>query len=384
MSPDAVAPFPAPSSRIPVAVLGATGSVGQRFVSLLADHPWFELVAVAASEASVGKPYREAARWFQATPIPPRIAELVVVPAEGPFDRCGARILFSALDASVAGPLEAALAAAGHLVVSNTKNHRMDPDVPLLVPEVNAGHLALVAAQASWRRGGAILTNPNCSTIGLALTLAPLHAAFGVERVHVVTLQAVSGAGMPGVPSLSILDNVIPFIGGEEDKVERETRKIFGRLVVAEDAAAGSGGGALGIAEAPIVVSATCTRVPVLDGHTEAVSVGFRERPTLAAIREAWQSWRAEPQRLGLPSAPRQPVHVLDAVDAPQPRLHRDLDGGMAAAVGRLRGCPLFDAKYVLLSHNTVRGAAGGSLLVAELAVAEGLLAGAGAVEASR
>lgn len=363
--PAAVAAALAEGRRLPVGVLGATGSVGQRFVALLEHHPWFEVVALCASDASAGKRYADAARWFQATAMPRAAAELVVRPSR--VDPDLPWLLFSALDAGVAGPLEADLAAAGHLVVSNTKNHRMDVDVPLLVPEVNAGHLDLAAAQPGFARGGAILTNPNCSTIGLALALAPLHAAFGVEKVSVVTMQAVSGAGMPGVASLAILDNVIPFIGGEEPKMEAETRKILGRLVRPPDGR---------IDEAPIVVSATCTRVPVLDGHTEAASVSFRERPTLDAVREAWRSFRGEPQALALPSAPLVPIHVHDADDAPQPRLHRDLDKGMAVSVGRLRPCPLFDVKFVLMSHNTVRGAAGGALLVAELAVARGWRAG--------
>jgi aspartate-semialdehyde dehydrogenase len=353
------------AQRIPVGVLGATGSVGQRFVAMLEEHPWFEVTAVTASEASAGKAYADAARWLQSTPMPAKVVARRVLASN--LEVKLPRLLFSALDASVAGPLEADLAAAGHLVVSNTKNHRLDPDVPLLVPEVNADHLGLARYQSSFPRGGAILTNPNCSTIGLALALAPLHAEFGVEKVHVVTLQAVSGAGMPGVPSLSILDNVVPHIGGEEEKMERETRKILGRFEGADTNAGG-------IVDADITVSATCTRVPVLDGHTEVVSVGFRERPTLAAIEHALASFRGLPQQLDLPTAPLRPIHVHKAVDAPQPRLHRDLDKGMAVSVGRLRHCSLFDVKFVLLSHNTVRGAAGGALLVAELAVARGWL----------
>jgi aspartate-semialdehyde dehydrogenase len=334
--------------------LGATGTVGQRFIQLLANHPWFEITTLTASERSAGKPYAEAARWVLDTPCPQRIQRMVVGESRGPL---APRLLFSALDGEVAGPLESELAAAGHLVVTNAKSHRMDPDVPLLIPEVNADHLALV------RPGqGGILANPNCSTIGLVLALAPLHRAFGVERVSVVTMQAVSGAGLPGVPSLAILDNIIPFIGGEEDKVENEPRKILGRLV---------GGG---IQAADIAIGAQCMRVPVVDGHTECVSVALSRTVSLAEVRVALESFEGEPQRLGLPSAPKPAVVVLDEVDRPQPRLDRDRGAGMAATVGRLRSCPVFDWRFVVLSHNTVRGAAGGAILVAELAVAKGYL----------
>jgi aspartate-semialdehyde dehydrogenase len=267
-----------------------------------------------------------------------------------------AEILFSALDASVAGPVEEDCAASGHLVVSNAKSHRMDPDVPLLVPEVNPDHLGLLAAQSFG--GGGIVTNPNCSTIGLVLALKPLHDAFGVRRVHVVTLQAVSGAGLPGVSSLQALDNVIPFISGEEEKLEAEARKIFGQLK----------GGV--IEPADLIVGAQCNRVPVVDGHTLCVSVELAGAPSLERIREAWDTFVAEPQRLGLPSAPPRPVVYLDGDDVPQARLHRDAGKGMASTVGRLRPCPILGHKFVTVSHNTVRGAAGGSLLCAELLVA--------------
>ncbi len=343
-----------PRERLPVGILGATGTVGQRFIQLLANHPWFEITTLTASERSAGKPYAEAARWVLDTPCPQRIQRMVVGESRGPI---APRLLFSALDGDVAGPLESELAAAGHLVVTNAKSHRMDPDVPLLVPEVNADHLALL------RPGqGGILANPNCSTIGLVLALAPLHRAFGIERVSVVTMQAVSGAGLPGVPSLAILDNIIPFIGGEEDKVETEPRKILGRLA----------GGAIQSAE--MTIGAQCMRVPVVDGHTECVSVSLSRPGSLAEVRVALESFEGEPQRLGLPSAPKPAVVVLDEVDRPQPRLDRDRGAGMAATVGRLRSCPVFDWRFVVLSHNTVRGAAGGAILVAELAVAKGYL----------
>jgi len=348
-------PGVAPDPKIPVAVLGATGSVGQRMVSLLAQHPWFDLVEVTASERSAGKRYGEAVQWILSTPLPPAVGGMVVRPT-GPG--LNARILFSALDAAVAGPVEADYARAGHLVVSNARNHRMDPDVPLLVPEVNPGHLDLLGRQAFG--DGGIITNPNCSTIGLTLALHPLHAAFGVERIHVVTMQAVSGAGVPGVSSVQALDNVIPFISGEEEKLEAETLKILGTLH----------GGA--VTPADLTVSAQCNRVPVMDGHTLCVSVTLTGEPSEEDVVAAWTSFRGEPQRLGLPSAPRQPVAWIDGPDVPQPRLHRDTEGGMASTVGRLRPCGLLGMKFVTVSHNTVRGAAGGSILCAELAVAQG------------
>jgi len=346
--------------RIPVAVLGATGSVGQRFVSLLAEHPWFELRAVTASGRSAGALYRDAASWMQAGAMPEAVASLPVGETE-PGAAAGCRLAFSALDSSAAGDAEVAFANAGMLVVSNSKNHRMDADVPLVVPEVNGDHLPLASAQKYGK--GAILTNPNCSTIGLVMALKPLQDAFGVEAAHVVTMQALSGAGIPGVAGMQAVDNVIPFIPGEEDKLESETRKILGRLEGSR------------IVAADVAVSAACNRVPVIDGHTECVSVRLRGRASAADIIAAWRSFEGEPQRLALPSAPRPAIHVLEADDAPQPRLHRDLGNGMASSVGRLRPCPLFDWKFVTLSHNTLRGAAGGSILLAELAVKRGLVA---------
>jgi len=371
---------PAPRApKIPVAVLGATGSVGQRFVSLLARHPWFEIAALTGSERSAGRRYGEAVHWMQEEPLPAAAADLTVVATEPGLP---ARLVFSALGGDVAGPRESELAAAGHLVVSNAGSHRMDPDVPLVVPEVNPDHLGLVDHPGRQDGRGAILTNPNCSTIGLVMTLKPLADDFGVERVSVVTLQAASGAGIPGVPSMALLDNVIPFIPGEEEKIEAETRKILGRLEAADDP--------VRIEPAAITVSAQANRVPVIDGHTLCVSVGLTRRPErngelgreldVEALADAFDRFTGEPQRRRLPSAPRRPVRVTDRTEGPQPRLDRSRGRGMAATVGRIRACPLLDVRFVALVHNTLRGAAGGALLLAELAVDRGLL---GEAEAS-
>ena len=338
--------------RIPTAVLGATGSVGQRMVGLLADHPWFEVVELVASERSAGRTYEEAARWLQSSPMPAAAAGLEILTLAADLR---SPLVLSALDADVAERAEDRLARAGHLVVSNAKSHRMREDVPLLIPEVNPDHLELAGTQPY--DGGAIVTNPTCSTIGLVLALKPLHDAFGIEKVHVVTMQAISGAGFPGVSSLEIMDNLVPFISGEEEKLECETRKILGRMIDGR------------ISPAEIALSASCIRVPVLDGHTECVSVKLARRATADEIIEVWEGFRAAPQWLDLPSAPVHPL-IYDPADAsPQPRLHRDAEAGMAVTIGRLRPCPLFDFKFVALSHNTIRGAAGGSLLAAELAV---------------
>ena len=352
----------APSRRIPVAVLGATGSVGQRFAAMLARHPWFRVAYLAASDRSAGLPYRQAVRWVQPMPLPEELADVPVVACDpGAIGDC--RLAFSALGSAVAETAEEAFAAAGCWVVSNARSHRMHPLVPLVVPEVNPGHLDLAARQ---RFGpGRILTNPNCSTIGLTLALKPLVDAFGVEACHVVTMQALSGAGLTGVPGMQVPDNLIPFIAGEEEKFEREAAKILGRL------------GEEGIEPYPLGISAHCNRVPVSDGHTECVSIKLHRPATADQVIEAWRSFTADPQRLELPSAPKPVIHYLTELDAPQPRLHRDLGGGMAISVGRLRPCPLLDYRFVTLSHNTVRGAAGGSILLAELAVARGLLEGA-------
>jgi aspartate-semialdehyde dehydrogenase len=343
---------------IEVGVLGATGVVGQQFVSRLARHPWFRITWLAASERSEGKTYKDAAPWRLNTPIPGAAAGRTVEacePGRGP------RVVFSGLDASVAGHIEQKFAAAGHIVVSNARNFRMDPLVPLLIPEINADHLKLIGEQRrekGW--SGAIVTNPNCSTVVLAMALAPLRR-FTIKSVVVSTMQAVSGAGYPGVASLDILGNVIPFIGGEEEKMETETLKILG-----------SDGGRTPY---PAVVSAHTNRVPVLDGHTMTVSVRFAHKPDLEAVAEAMREFTGRPQELWLPSAPQPPIVVSEEPNRPQPRLDADLGGGMAVTIGRVRECPVLHTKFVALGHNTIRGAAGAAILNAELMHAEGLLA---------
>lgn len=344
--------------RLKVGILGATGTVGQRFVQLLTEHPWFEVTALAASERSTGRTYQEAVRWKLESPIPDQIAGMPVLEPKPNLD---CQIVFSALDSSVAGPIEEEFARAGYAVFSNAKNHRMDEDVPILIPEVNPEHLKLIELQKiqrDWK--GFIVTNGNCSTITLCLALAPLEREFGLERVLVTTMQAVSGAGYPGVPSLDILGNLIPHIDGEEEKIERETKKIFGTLRAHK------------IEPHPMVVSATTTRVAVLDGHSESVSVKLRRRASLSEIQEALRSYSALPQELKLPSAPVRPLVVRDEPDRPQPRLDVYAEKGMATVVGRVRPCSVLDYKFVILGHNTLRGAAGAALLDAELLVAQG------------
>lgn len=342
---------------IDVGVLGATGMVGQQFVRLLDGHPWFRAAWLAASERSEGRRYHEAAAWRLASPMPADAAERTVeacVPGRGP------RLVFSALDASAAADIEPAFAAAGHIVITNARSFRMEPDVPLLIPEINPDHLALLDVQRrsrGWR--GAIVTNPNCSTVVLAMALAPLRA-FGIRSVVTTTLQAVSGAGYPGVPSLDIIGNVIPNIGGEEDKIETETQKILGALRDGR------------IAPYEAVVSAHTTRVPVVDGHTLTASVGFARDVAPDEIIAAMTAWRGRPQDLDLPSAPARPLEYLDAGFRPQPRLDADRGNGMTVSVGRVRPCPLLGIKFVAMGHNTVRGAAGAALLNAELMAADG------------
>ncbi len=347
--------------KIPVAVLGATGAVGQRFVQLLDGHPWFDLVALAASDRSVGRRYADACAWKLDTPMPEAARDLEVRPAEPGLPGV---LAFSALDAAVAGPIEEAFAAAGYGVLSNARNHRLDGDVPLLVPEVNPDHTALIPVQRRKRgwRSGFIATNPNCSTATLVLALAPLERAFGLKAAVVTTLQAVSGAGYPGVPSMDILGNVVPFIAGEEEKIQSETRKILGTF--SSD----------GVTPHPMGVSATATRVPVPDGHTVSAFVTLGRDASLAEVREALCAFRAEPQRQRLPSAPEHPVVVVDADDRPQPRLDLKLERGMASVVGRIRRCELMGYKFVVLGHNTIRGAAGASILNAELLHSQGML----------
>ena len=347
-------------SRIPVGILGATGAVGQRFVQLLADHPWFEIAELAASDRSAGKPYREACTWRLAGAPDERVGGLVVTNCEGPFR---SPLLFSGLDSSVAGEVETNLAAKGHAVVSNARNHRMDPDVPLLIPEVNPGHLEALAGQRRRTGGGYIVTNPNCSVIGLAMALAPLDHAFGLEAVAVVTLQALSGAGYPGVSSMDIEDNVLPYIGGgEEEKIEAEPLRILGRFEQ----------GAFRPAEFPI--TASVHRVAVTDGHSMTVFARIRKKARPSEAAWAMAEFRGEPQERRLPTAPARPIHVLDGPDRPQPRLDRDRERGMAVSVGRIREDKVFDLKLEVLVHNTIRGAAGAAILNAELLKDRGLL----------
>jgi aspartate-semialdehyde dehydrogenase len=346
------------TAKIPVSVLGATGTVGQKFVRLLAGHPWFEVAAVAASSASAGRRYGEVVRWREPVPLPERIAALTIQECAPPL---AGPIVFSALDADAAGPIEQAFAAAGAHVVTNARNHRMDADVPLLIPEANLDHLALLDRQHDGRGWtGAILANPNCSTAALALALAPLHRAFGIEKLFVSTMQAVSGAGYPGVASLDIIGNVVPHIGGEEEKIERESRKILGTL------------GPGGIEPAAFAVSAHTNRVATVDGHLEAVSVGFRRRVTPEEAVAALRGFRGSPRVACLPSSPDPPIEVDSRPDRPQPRLDLERGGGMAVTVGRVRPCPILDLRLVLLGHNTIRGAAGQAVQIAELLVAEG------------
>ncbi|MDP9120614.1 MAG: aspartate-semialdehyde dehydrogenase [Acidobacteriota bacterium] len=347
------------SGKIEVGILGATGTVGQRFVQLLENHPWFELIWVAASDRSAGKSYREACSWQLPGAPPERIAGATVeecVPGRGP------RLVFSSMSSHQAGEIEGDFARAGHLVVSNSSHYRMAPDVPLLVPEINPGHLQLLPVQRRLRGWeGSLVTNPNCAAVVLVMALAPLRP-FGLKRAVVTTFQAVSGAGYPGVPSLDILGNVIPYIGGEEEKVESEPQKILGELSGDE------------VHPLPLIVSAACHRVAAIDGHMVAVSLEFEERPERQELLAALAGFTGLPQERRLPSAPRHPLHLMDAPDRPQTRKDVGLEGGMATAVGRVRPCPVLHYKLVALSHNTMRGAAGAALLNAELMHSEGLL----------
>ncbi len=348
------------SNKLPIGILGATGIVGQRFIQMLEDHPWFEVAWLAASDRSEGRPYAEAARWRLKTAIPNRVANMTIAPAK-PED--APKIIFAALDASIARELEPQFAEAGCAVVSNSSALRMQADVPLVIPEVNPDHLALIETQA-WHSSskGFAVTNPNCSAIGLVLALAPLHRRFGLETVMAVTMQAISGAGYPGVASLDILGNVIPYIKNEEEKMEEETQKLLGTLKDGK------------VVPAPFAMSAQCNRVAVEDGHTESVSVRLKKKAKPEEIIAVWNDFRAEPQHLRLPSAPEKPVVYLTAPDRPQPRFDVDLGGGMTTAVGRLRPCNVLEWKFTILSHNTIRGAAGAALLNAELLKAKGYL----------
>lgn len=352
----------APTVRWPVAVLGATGAVGQAFIRLLDGHPWFDLVEVAASERSAGKSYREAARWLEG-PLPESVARLTVKTCDP--NEIKAPIVFSALDSGVAGDVEAAFAAAGRLVLSNAKNYRMAADVPLVIPEVNGDHLALLDKQRADRGwGGGIVTNANCAVTVVAMALAPLHAAFRVNKLFVTTMQAVSGAGYPGVPSLDILGNVIPYIGDEEPKIELELTKLLGTY----------NGSA--IVPAEIVTSAHANRVAVEHGHTVCMSVGFERRPTVQQAMDVLRSWTGVPAVRGLPSAPNPALILREELDRPQARRDVSAGNGMAVTIGRVREDNLFDLRLVAMAHNVVRGAAGGSILNAELLVATGRLSG--------
>ncbi|HLK07034.1 MAG TPA: aspartate-semialdehyde dehydrogenase [Candidatus Angelobacter sp.] len=354
------------TSKIPVGILGATGTVGQRFIQLLHEHPWFEITWLAASDRSAGKLYPEAAKWNLAMPIPAKIAAMKVSAAAP--DSSTPKLVFAALDATAAQQIEPAFAEAGHAVVSNSSAFRMAEDVPLIIPEVNGDHVPLIKTQKWYKKnGGFMVTNPNCSAIGLVLALAPLHRRFGIDKIFVATMQAISGAGYPGVPSMDILGNVIPYIAKEEDKMEAETRKLLGSLV--ESSLNGSR-----VLDADLTLSAHCNRVAVEDGHTESVSLKLHKPAQAEEIIEAWNEFRCLPQKLKLPTAPEQPVMYETAPDRPQPRLDRDRGRGMSAVCGRLRPCNIFDWKFTVLSHNTIRGAAGAALLNGELLKAQGYL----------
>jgi aspartate-semialdehyde dehydrogenase len=345
-------------TKLPVGILGATGIVGQRFVQMLENHPWFEIAWLAASDRSEGKKYGEAARWRMKTEMPSRIAGMAVSPAK---PQGAPKVIFAALDSSIAAELEPQFADSGCAVVTNSSALRMQPDVPLVIPEVNADHIKLIDSQA-WRRqkGGFVVTNPNCSAIGLVMALAPLQQRFGIETVIVVTMQAVSGAGYPGVASLDILGNVIPYISKEEEKMEEETLKLLGTMNGPK------------ITPAAFGMSAHCNRVAVEDGHTESVSIMLKKKVSAEEIISAWAEFRGQPQSLQLPTAPRRPLRYINAVDRPQPRFDVDSGSGMTTTIGRLRPCSVLDWKFTVLSHNTIRGAAGAALLNAELLKVKG------------
>ncbi len=348
------------ANRIPVAVLGATGAVGQRFVQLLAEHPFFEVTALAASDRSAGRRYADACNWVIPGDPPASLREMIVSPLEANLP---ARLVFSALPADVARIVEPQFAKQGYAVCSNASAFRYEPDVPLVIPEVNSDHLALIARQQETRGWtGFIITNPNCSTTGIVMTLKPLHDAFALKKVFAFTMQGASGAGYPGVPSLDILDNVIPYIGGEEEKIARETRLLLGTVSGKEKC------------EADITISAHANRVSVIDGHTIALSLGFENPPTPDEAIAVLRAFCPPVDVRGLPSSPKQSIVLRDEDDRPQPRRDRDAERGMAVSVGRVRKCPILDLRLVVVVHNTIRGAAGGSLLNGELLVKRGLV----------
>jgi len=346
------------SRQIEVGILGATGMVGQQFIQFLQGHPWFRITYLGASGRSAGKKYRDAATWHQDGVMPESVADMTVhesKPGDAP------QLMFSAMDASVATEIERAFAEAGHFVVSNSRNHRMEPDVPLLVPEVNPEHLQILPMQAKRGWKGRIITNPNCSTIVMTLALGALKP-LGISKVLVTTMQALSGAGIPGHPAVEMSANVVPFIRNEEPKMECETQKILGECT----------GEAL--VDNPMKVSAACNRVQVLDGHTETVAVEFAAKPSSEDILAAFDSFRGVPQERNLPSAPARPVIYMQEENRPQPRRDVNRERGMTVFTGRLRECPVLHWKFLAMGHNTVRGAAGAAVLNAELLESEGLL----------
>ncbi len=351
-----------PARPLKVGVLGATGAVGQRFVQLLEGHPWFQVTALGGSDRSLGKKYGQAAQWRLSADVPSYARDMTLVEGKpGPEWDCD--IVFTSLPAEFAGEVEEEFAAAGYKVFSNSRNHRNDPDVPLMVPEINPEHSAMLEVQQQkrgWQKGGFIVTNPNCTTIHLVLALKPLQDAFGLKKVMVTSLQSLSGAGYPGVSALDIIDNVVPHIGGEEEKVETEPLKIMGGLENQR------------FVDADFVISATCTRVAVREAHTEVVSVELGREAGLEEVASVLRDWEALPQQMLLPTAPRRPVLLRTEADRPQPFYDREGEGAMATTVGRLRRCPILHYKFVLAGHNTIRGAAGASILNAELLVAQG------------
>lgn len=349
------------AEKMNVAVLGASGSVGQRYVELLADHPWFQVAEVVGSERSAGKVYGDYVDWRLSAAPPATVQNLTLKHPDEPVE---SPIVFCSLPGGIARETELRLAANGHYVFSNARDNRMDDDIPLMIPEVNAGHAEAIQVQQRNRNfdRGFVVTNPNCSTIHLVLALKPVWDAFGIDQCMVTTLQAVSGAGYPGVPSLDMVDNVVPYIGGEEEKMETETRKLLG----------GFNGSTFDHAEIPM--SAQCNRVPVRHGHLETVNLKLGTSASPADVAEAMRSFRGRPQQLGLPSAPEFPIVVTERDDRPQPILDRDVEHGMSSVVGRIRECSVFDIKFVVLGHNTIRGAAGASILNAEMLKADGYM----------
>lgn len=339
-----------------VGILGATGTVGQKFIRLLENHPYFEISDIVASGRNKGKKYIDAVSWKQETKIPENVKNMKLKTYDEDLE---ANLFFSGLDASVAGEIETFLADKGSYVISNSKNHRMDKDVPISIPEINEEHFEILKTQ---KHDGFIVTNSNCSTMFLALVLAPLHKKFGIKKVFVSTMQAISGAGYPGVPSLDILGNVVPYIGGEEDKLETELRKMLGTY---ENGS---------IIDADITVSAHCNRVPVIDGHTETLSIEFDKKPSVDEVKSILKNFKSTPQELKLPSAPDNPIIVHEDDDRPQPRLDAYVNNGMSASVGRIRECSIFDIKMVIMGHNTIRGAAGAAILNAEYLYAKKII----------